>query len=135
MSSQILPWLVFLVGFPAFWIFVGHNMAKLGWSRLTAQYRAPREPDGKKLGGASGLIGTASYAGVINLWLAREGLYLRPMALFRWYHPALLIPWSQVGEVLERDKGTYLKFTLDQTPIELVLAGPHRADFLPYLPR
>jgi hypothetical protein len=134
MIAKYLPFFVFFVVFPAIWVGVAHQLAAKGWNSLLAGYRAPRPPQGKKIGGASASIGIARYNGVLSLWLADEGLYLQPMLLFRAFHPPLLVPWPHIIAIEENklSKATSVQFAFDDLDMDLLLAGHRRADFAPF---
>lgn len=134
MIYQVLPFFVFFVAFPAIWVGVCHQLAAKGWNHLLAGYRAARPPLGKKIGGASASIGPARYNGVIHLWLSDEGLYLRPMLLFRAFHPPLLVPWAHIVAVdhSKAGKATSVRFAFDDLDMDLLIAGHRRADFAPF---
>lgn len=97
---------LFPVFFAAVWLFVTGILASMGgWSELARHYRDPGEAprgDSVVLSGASvslrrGRIPLpANYNRCVTLALSGTGLHLRVMAVFRFRHPPLLIPWAQV---------------------------------------
>ena len=55
----------------------------------------------------------ANYNNVLTLGASQQGLYLASMFLFRFMHPPLLIPWSEIK--VQRSKGwifDYVTFTM-----------------------
>jgi hypothetical protein len=110
---------LFPVFFAAVWLFVVGLLASMGgWSELARHYRDPGEaPRGNAvvLSGASvslrrGWIPLpANYNHCVTLSLSGTGLHLRVMAVFRFRHPPLLIPWTQVERV---EPGTVLFFRI-----------------------
>jgi hypothetical protein len=76
-------------------------MARLGgWGSLALRYRAGAEPEGTTFRMQSARFGWVDYNGCLKVVVARAGLYLAPFPLFRFGHPPLLIPWSDL-HVLE----------------------------------
>jgi hypothetical protein len=59
----------------------------------------------------------ANYNRVLTLGASQEGLYLASMFLFRFMHPPLLVPWSEIK--VRRRKGwvfEYVIFTVHGLP-------------------
>jgi hypothetical protein len=93
-----------LAGFAALWSLGNVAMAYLsGWVRLARAYRASRSPTGRRLRWRSGSLGLVGHGGILNFWVAPEGLYLKVNILFRPGNPPLLIPWPDVRVVRRRD--------------------------------
>jgi hypothetical protein len=53
--------------------------------------------------------GLANYNNVLTLGVSSEGLYLATMLFFRFMHPPLLIPWSEIR--VRRSKGWVFEYT------------------------
>ncbi len=87
-----------LAGFLAFWAGVVSLVGFGGWRPLAARYPARRWPEGEgtHVGWQSGRVGMANYNGALNAVVTGEGLYLRPVALFKYNHPPIFIPWEAV---------------------------------------
>jgi hypothetical protein len=70
--------------------------------------------NGAKWGMQSGRMRwLANYNNVLTLGASQQGLYLASMFLFRFMHPPLLIPWSEIK--VQRSKGwifDYVTFTM-----------------------
>ncbi|MEM6326885.1 MAG: hypothetical protein AAF791_07180 [Bacteroidota bacterium] len=106
----------FAVVFPAFWSsvvwLIGTN-----WRRLARDYPADRWPeDGHTVSWQSASLGLANYSGVLTFVAAEDGLYIRPMWMYRAGHPPVRIPWTEV-ETVERGAlfGTRLRLANGRT--------------------
>ena len=47
-------------------------------------------------------INFISYRNALNLDYNNEGLYIRPILIFRLFQPPILIPWEEIKEVRDR---------------------------------
>ena len=50
----------------------------------------------------------ANYNNVLTLGASQEGLYLAAMPFFRFMHPPLLVPWSNIK--VRRSKGLFFEY-------------------------
>lgn len=98
--TRILPSLFYL-GVPVVWVLMSRQLARGGWSKLSRKYTARMSPHGTRFGWLSGHVGKTDFSSTLTIWIAEEGLYLRPGLLFRLFHPALLIPWDKIAQVNE----------------------------------
>lgn len=95
----VIP-LVFLLVFPLMWCGVLWINSQIGgWSRLAKRYRSSEEPNGKTFHSVQGQVGIVSYRAALECTANEEGLFIRPWALFRFAHPLLFIPWSEMHGV------------------------------------
>ena len=95
----VMP-LLFLILFPLMWCGVLWINSRLsGWNRLARHYRTDKIPSGKLFSRVQGHIGLVSYRAVLECTANGEGLFLRPAALFRFAHPLLFIPWTEMHDV------------------------------------
>jgi hypothetical protein len=84
------------------WMFVNCCFAVIsGWRSLARRFRAPARPGGQRVWGQVRDVGIAPEQWVTHLIVSQQGLYLYRSFLFRFLHPALLIPWSEVRLVRE----------------------------------
>ena len=84
-----------------------------GWDRLAEQYRFSGPFNGTRFGFQSAIFNGFAFTGTLNLGVVREGLYLRGGLLLRLFHPAVVIPWSELNATrFERShsKGYSLSF-------------------------
>ena len=88
--------------FIGMWVLVEFIISKMGWSGLASKYKSDTEFIGNRIGIISASINFANYRNVLILKYNDEGIYLKPIILFRLFHPPILIPWSEIKEV--RDK-------------------------------
>lgn len=84
--------------FVAIWIFVAFMLSRVGgWDRLAESYRSDQPFFGTRFNlQAAQLRAGTNYNGCLTFGANHEGLYLRPIVLFRAFHPPLLIPWSEI---------------------------------------
>lgn len=122
---------VFEAAFPIYflslWLLVGATFSLVGgWFSLAKIYRARVAFNGAKWGMQSGQMRwLANYNNVLTIGVSQQGLYLASMFLFRFMHPPLLVPWSEIR--VRRKKGwvfQYVIFTLGhELAIPLRLRG------------
>ena len=104
----VLLALAFPVFFVGMFVLVARIVSWMGWSRLARHFRWDRPiPDqATRFGWQTIAIGqfplTASYRNAMNIWLDDAGVYLRPPALFRMFHPPLHIGWDSIANVEPR---------------------------------
>ncbi len=72
-----------------------------GWWSLAAQFRAEERPAGEKVTSQVKKMGLVPENQVTHLVVSSLGLYLYASFLFRFMHPALLIPWSKISDPRE----------------------------------
>ena len=137
MLDLLMNYYMFL--FPLFfianWMFVVFILSKLGWSKLLKKYSYNKPFIGRRIGFVSAKINLTSYSNVIILKTNDEGFYMKVMFLFRFFHPPVFIPWSEIKNIEEKkvlffsqiiltlgdpkiatikfDKKTFLKITKD----------------------
>jgi hypothetical protein len=85
-----------------------------GWFSLAKAYRTRSAFDGPKWRMQSGQMRyLMGYNNVLTIGVSPQGLYLASMFLFRFMHPPLLVPWSEIK--VRSKKGwvfEYVTFTL-----------------------
>jgi hypothetical protein len=106
---------IFPIYFLTLWLLVAAITSFIGgWLSLAKVYRTQVPFNGTKWRGQSGQMRwLANYNRVLTLGTSEEGLYLASMFLFRFMHPPLLIPWSEIK--VRRKKGwvfEYVTFTM-----------------------
>ena len=111
--------MLFVAIFPFYfiiiWLLVGAiNSYVGGWFSLARVYRTRVVFNGAKWRMQSGQMRwLANYNNMLTFGVSRQGLYLASIFLFRFMHPPLLIPWSEIK--VRRSKGwfsEYVTFTL-----------------------
>jgi hypothetical protein len=106
---------VFPTYFLCLWFLVASVVSFVGgWFSLARLYRTRVPFIGSKWREQSGQMRClTNYNRVLTLGTSQEGLYLASMFLFRFMHPPLLIPWSEIK--VRRKKGwafEYVIFTM-----------------------
>jgi hypothetical protein len=105
---------LFIAIFPAYfialWLLVGAVISFVGgWFSLSRVYRAKIPFNGAKWRGQSGQMRwLANYNNVLTLGASENGLYLASMFLFRFMHPPLLIPWSEIR--VRKSRGWFFEY-------------------------
>src|SRR5271167_2103113 len=89
---------IFPIYFLCLWLLVGATISVIGgWFSLAKVYRTQVAFDGTKWRMQSGQMRwLANYNNVLTIGVSQQGLYLASMFLFRFMHPPLLIPWSEI---------------------------------------
>ena len=131
-NTQFEQWLdvAWPVLLPALWAAICWTIAALGgWRRVAKQFAARHEPPGTTFRWMSlGIKPCTNYNLCIHAVFAEQGLYLRPIFLFRIGHHPLLIPWEKVGPIEEKKRLITLRFvTIRAAGKELVLLLPRKA--------
>jgi len=91
---------LFPLFFVGMWLFISATFSfTSGWWSLAQYFRASERPDGQKVVGQVKQIGFIPENRVTHMIVSPDGLYLYASILFRFLHPALLIPWSEVHHV------------------------------------
>lgn len=106
---------IFPIYFLTLWLLVGATISIIGgWFSLAKVYRTWVPFNGTKWRMQSGQMRwLANYNNVLTIGASPEGLYLASMFLFRFMHPPLLVPWSEIK--VRRKKGwvfEYVTFTM-----------------------
>jgi hypothetical protein len=101
---------IFPVYFLTLWLLVSASLSYVGgWYSLARVYRALLPFNGAKWGMQSGKMRwLANYNNILTLGVNQEGLYVATMFLFRFMHPPLLVPWSEVR--VRRSKGWFFEY-------------------------
>lgn len=107
--SPALFFALFAVCFPFFWLAIIGVIANLGWRRVARAYPATSDPPysarrwrfvSLSLGG---LLGSPNYGSSVLAWTSDAGFWLRPLLIFRAFHPTIYVPWAQVVSI-ERER-------------------------------
>lgn len=85
--------------FAGMWVLVTFVLSKLGWANLATPYLFDRPFEGKRVGVITASINNVNYKNSLILKYNEEGIYLRPVVLFRLFHKPVLIPWKEIKEV------------------------------------
>jgi hypothetical protein len=106
---------IFPIYFLSLWCLVAAIVSFIGgWFSLARVYRTRVPFDGTKWRMQSGRMRwLANYNNVLTFGVSPQGLYLASMFLFRFMHPPLLVPWSEIK--VQRNKGwvfDYVTFTM-----------------------
>lgn len=107
MESENLPaWALVLIPFgvliifPLFWCGVlWFNSHLSGWNRLAGRYRCREVPIGTTFTGVEGQLGIVTFRSALECTVGERGLFLQPSFIFRFAHPLLFIPWTDLYNV------------------------------------
>ena len=91
---------LFPIFFVGMWLFISALFSMIsGWWSLAEVFRATARPEGgERIRSQVKQVGWVPENRVTHMVAAPAGLYLYASLLFRFLHPALLIPWSSVGK-------------------------------------
>ena len=92
-------WIIFPLYFLALWLFVSATVSYIsGWATLARRYRALEPFVGARWKWQSAQMRWfAGYGNCLTVGSGPEGLYLATVPLFRFKHPPLLVPWSEIN--------------------------------------
>jgi hypothetical protein len=86
----------FVIYFVLLWLFVVWLIGAFGWRGLAQRYRTQQRPAGKQWIGQYGFVNRARYGNALNVTTNDAGLFIEPVAIFRFNHPSLFIPWQEL---------------------------------------
>jgi hypothetical protein len=112
---------IFPIYFLCLWLLVAAVISVVGgWFSLAKVYRTRVPFSGTKWRGRSGQMRClTNYNRVLTLGASQEGLYLACMFLFRFMHPPLLVPWSEIR--VRRKKGWVFEYVIFTMGHELAI--------------
>jgi hypothetical protein len=112
---------IFPIYFFCLWCLVAAIVSYVGgWFSLAKVYRTRAPFNGAKWRMQSGQMRwLANYNGVLTLGVSQQGLYLASMFLFRFMHPPLLVPWSEIE--VRRKKGWLFEYVIFTMGHELAI--------------
>lgn len=122
--SDILAFLTFLMlsiiifggAFALMWLIISAIMAVIGgWTTLAGHYPGPDTFDGTCWSWQSASFGLVRHRHILTVGANRHGLYLAQFILFRFMHPPLFIPWSDVAGI--EKKPLFFNGVLHLTPV------------------
>jgi hypothetical protein len=98
-QHQSALWFIFPAYFVALWLFVCAIISLIsGWTTLARRFQSTVPFVGKKWTCQSGQMRLFSgYHNCLTVGCNREGLYLATMLMFRFRHPPLLVPWTEIA--------------------------------------
>ena len=101
---------IFPVYFLTLWLLVSATISLVGgWFSLAKVYRLRVPFNGAKWGmQRAQMRWWVNYKNVLTIGVSQEGLYLAVVSLFRFMHPPLLVPWSEVR--VRRSKGWFFEY-------------------------
>jgi hypothetical protein len=89
---------LFVVMFVGIWVLVVFILSQLGWRGLM-RWQTRTEPTGKAFPWSAATVGVVKFRHSLNVWVDREGFWLKPVQVFAMFHPTLFIPWRDVRTV------------------------------------
>ena len=73
-------------------------LSRLGWAGLSKRYAYNNPFEGKGLCISGARINWVNYNGVLSFKANEQGLYIVPIAIFKFFHPPVLIPWTAISK-------------------------------------
>lgn len=91
---KILLTLIFM------WLTICLILSLLGWYWLALKYKYKGDFNGTRIGVISATINyIVGYSNAIVIKVNNDGLYLKPLLIFSFFHEPLLIPWAEIKKV------------------------------------
>lgn len=146
-SPSPLWFALFPLAFAALWLAVVYLLGAMGgWHALARRYAGSSRAPVKTIAWGSGALRwiglPVNYGGSLNLAVSAEGLELKPVLLFAFGSPPLLIPWNEFVECRGyRVLGMFRRFRLvtaePRVHITLMGRAAHEVEaaFAVYSPR
>jgi hypothetical protein len=75
------------------------------WDRLARLYETEIDPDSNAIAHGTFAMNDRRYRGVAAIGASRKGLYLALERSYKFLHPPLLIPWSEIEEIPSQTDG------------------------------
>lgn len=96
---QSALWIIFPAYFVLLWLLVSAIISFIGgWSTLAKRFALKMRFAGQRWSGQSGQMRwIAGYHNCLTVGASQEGLYVAMAWLFRFRHPALLVPWTEIA--------------------------------------
>ena len=88
--------------FAGSWILISFIISRAGWADLVTHYQTNTAFIGRRVGIISASINSANYKNSLILKFNEDGIYLRPIILFRLFHKPILIPWKEIKEIQDK---------------------------------
>lgn len=103
MSDTAIAFLMFAIGFPAFWCTVYWLIAEWGgWKSLAKLYATKQQNDGEVFSWVSARLSFISnYRNCLTVSVSDAGVRVQPMLLFRFSHAPLFFPWHAIVALRE----------------------------------
>lgn len=133
---QTYPYLIPLFAISFWWIVLWAIARISGWSILAEHYEALDSYEGPKKLGQSALLERvkgmpARYNGLLVFGADGRGLRLSVLIFFRPFHPALVIPWSDISTASRKAfVGGRVDISASRAPHVKIGVAPSLADWL-----
>lgn len=95
-------------------------LSRMGWALVARCYKHSGTFTGARVGIISAAVNTGNYKNSLLLKYNSEGFYLRPVFIFRLFHPPLFIPWTEIAAIND-------KSVMRGNTTELVVGHPELA--------
>jgi hypothetical protein len=92
------------------------------WERLARIYETEIDPDANSVAHSTFAMNDRRYRGIATIGVSRKGLYLALERSYKFLHPPLLIPWSEIEEMPSQTDGRYA-LRVKATAAELRMEG------------
>jgi hypothetical protein len=109
--------IIFPIFFASIFLLATYIISRMGWTDLASHYKSEESFMGTRIGIISAAINGVNYNNTLVLKINEEGMYLRPIFIFRLFHPPILIPWKEIKEIRDK-KILFFNFK------ELVIGSP-----------
>jgi hypothetical protein len=126
---------IFPILFVGLFILVLFLLSKKGWSDLENAYRFSDTFHGKRAGIISAGINGVNYKNCLILKYNDQGFYLKPIFIFRLFHPPVMIPWKDIISVQDK-KVLFVRvkeLVIGNPTIALIIMNQRTIERLPFI--
>ena len=96
-NSVVLVPLAAIAGFAVLWCFIlWLSSLAGGWRRLAERYENRMPFDGEITSFVTARLRFVNYSSILRLGTSDLGLYVAPIRIYRFFHPPLFIPWTDI---------------------------------------
>lgn len=85
--------------FVGMFVLVIYILSRKGWYDLAMEFQYPEPFEGQRIGINSATINGVNYNNILLLRFNEQGLYMKPVFVFRLFHKPVLIPWNEFKSV------------------------------------
>ena len=88
--------------FVGMWVFIVYFLSNSAWVHLVAKFKFTDQFVGKRIGIISARINYVNYNNSLILYYNEKGFYLKPVFIFKLFHPPIFIPWNEVQDIYDK---------------------------------
>ncbi len=128
--------LLILLPFFLLLLILSFLFARMGWKQLERDFLAVKKsfPDLKRIGYSTMIINEVTYSSSVVIYVAKEGLFLKPTFFLKPTHNSLFIPWHVIRERTHIKSNSYRSYMIGDRfvsislPLKICLAIEKKAN-------